>query len=303
MLDQLGFQQNDRLLIINADDFGLCHATNLGIQQLLVEGAVSSATVMMPCSWAREAVRWSSHHPHLDVGVHLTLTSEWENYKWGPVTVQGDVSSLVTNEGYFPSDTFTFEQQANTNQVWFELKNQIEKALAIGLDPTHLDNHMGSLYGLATGRHFFEVVFELCAQYRLPFRVPRSVPTNQQSTPELEALVKQVAAHADHLGIAIIDELLGLPFHQEQGETYESFKHSMIQLLRNLKPGISELIIHPSLVTDELKAINPYWEKRGWEFQIFRDPDIRKLMASENIKQIRWRDLRNIQRADRKSVV
>ena len=113
----LGYNEDERLLIVNADDYGLCHSVNQSIQQLLTEQAVSSATVMMPCAFGREAAKWSAAHPEFDVGVHLTFTSEWEPYKWGPVTSNGDVSSLVTKEGYFPTDTKTFEQQAKNEHV------------------------------------------------------------------------------------------------------------------------------------------------------------------------------------------
>lgn len=297
MLKQLGYRHDDRLLIINADDFGMCHAANLAIQQLLIEGTVSSATIMMPCGWSREAALWSAAHPHLDVGIHLTLTSEWEPYKWGPVTRDGNISSLVTKEGHFPQDVLTFEQQADPKHVKLELINQIEMALASGLEPTHLDNHMGSLYGLATGKHFLDIVFELCVRYRLPFRLPRRIPLDMKGSPALEAVLQQVSAQADALGIIILDDLVGLPFRAEPDESYDSYKQQMIALLRNLKPGISELILHPALANDELKAIHPHHAKREWEFFIFRDPDIQQLLADEGIQQIGWRDLCELQRS------
>jgi predicted glycoside hydrolase/deacetylase ChbG (UPF0249 family) len=298
--ERLGFGSAERLLIVNADDFGMCHSTNLGIFQLLEEGVVDSATVMMPCGWAREAVRWSAARPSLNVGVHFTLTSEWEGYKWGPVGRSGDRSSLVTTEGWFPPDVRSVERNADPAQVRAELIAQIETAIASGLEPTHLDNHMGSVYGLETGRDFLREVFEVCVQYRLPFRLPRKAPANRGATPELEARAAQVGAFADASGVAILDDLVGLPFQQLPGETYDSFKRDMIALLRGLGPGVSELIIHPSLVTDELKAINPHWQKRGWEMDIFRDPDVLGAMNEAGIRRTRWSELRAMQRGERK---
>ncbi len=296
---RLGFGPDERLLIVNADDFGMCHSTNLGIFQLLEEGVVDSATVMMPCGWAREAVQWSAARPALNVGVHFTLTSEWENYKWGPVGRSGDASSLVTKEGWFPRDIRTVEQCADPAQVRAELIAQIEMAIASGLVPTHLDNHMGSVYGLETGRDFLREVFEVCAAYRLPFRLPRRAPANRGATPELEAKAAQVGAFADAAGVAILDDLVGLPYQELPGETYESFKRAMIALLRSLKPGVSELIIHPALVTEELKAIQPHWRKRGWEMDIFRDPDVVAAMNEAGIRRVKWSDLRSHQRGER----
>jgi len=294
--ERLGYASDAKLLIINADDFGVCHATNTGIFELLEEGTVSSATVMMPCGWSREAVKWSSERPHLDVGVHFTLTSEWEPNKWGPVSRQGDVTSLVTAEGVFPADIATVERQAKPEQVKAELIAQIEMAKAMGLDPTHLDNHMGSVYGLATGRHFMKEVFEVCALYRLPFRVPRTLPADWNLSPELAGTAQQLAAYADALGIAILDHLVGLQYRPQPGETYDSFKRQMIQLLTSLQPGVNELVLHPSHVTDELKALNPTWVKRGWEMEIFRDPDVLQAMEDASIQRIRWSELRALMR-------
>ncbi len=293
---RVGHNQDDRLLIVNADDFGMCHSANAGIQQLLEEGAISSATLMMPCGWAKEAADWSARHPQYDVGVHLTFTSEWSGYKWGPVTRHAAVRSLVTDEGYFPADCASFERQADPEHVRTEIISQIDMALSTGLQPTHLDNHMGSLYGLATGRDFLAVVLDICAEYGLPFRLPKSLPTVSRVTPEMAERSKAAVALAEAKGVVILDNLLGLPFELGEGETYESFKASMAQLLRRLQPGISEIIIHPAHVTDELKSIHGQWRKRGMEFDVFRDPDIRRVIEDEGIRLIRWADLRDVQR-------
>jgi len=294
----LGYGENDRLLIVNADDFGMCHSTNEGIRQLLEESAVSSSTLMLPCPWAKEAARWSAAHPAYDVGVHLTLTSEWETYKWGPVTRREGTGSLVTEEGYFPADILTVELQADDAQVERELRNQVKLALAIGMTPTHLDNHMGSVYGLATGRDFLAIVFDICAEYGLPFLMPRHprVPFGQEIPEELAQLAAQFAAMADAKGVVILDYLLSLPFSTEEPESYETFRGKMAELLRSMRPGVSEIILHPSCVTDELKAIHPHYERRGLEWRMFRDPFIQNVMRQEGIRMIRWMDLQAIQR-------
>ncbi|MCM3701726.1 polysaccharide deacetylase family protein [Paenibacillus macerans] len=295
LAEQLGYEPGAKLLIVNADDFGMCHAENVAIMQLLEEGAVSSATVMIPCGWAKEAAAWSAVHPEYDVGVHLTFTSEWSGYKWGPVTRNGDVSTLVTEEGYFPADTATFERQAARHHVRLEMVNQVETALALGLAPTHLDNHMGSLYGLATGHHFLDAVFEVCARYGLPFRMPRALPDIGKMPAEVAAMARQATELADRMGVVILDHLIGLPFGKQPGETYESYKRDMVRVLRSLRPGVSEIIIHPALASEELKAIHGEWEKRQWDLDLFRDPEVRETIRSEGIVMIRWRDLRKLQ--------
>ncbi|WP_309568570.1 polysaccharide deacetylase family protein [Paenibacillus sp. sptzw28] len=294
----LGYGPSDRLLIVNADDFGLCHSTNMGIQKLLLDGVVSSATLMMPCSWAREAALWSARHTHLDIGVHFTLTSEWDLMKWGPVYRKGPIDSLVTQEGYFPKDVKTLERQADPEQVRQELIAQIEMALKLGVDLSHADNHMGSLYGLATGRHFLDVVFDICAKYGLPFRLPRTLllENGQVAPQELAEQALELADLANAKGVIVLDYLLGLPFRSEPGETFDTFKAQMIALLQNLHPGISEIIIHPSLVTDELCAFHETPLKRGMEMDLFRDPDVQEALRLEGIIPVRWRQLRDLQR-------
>ncbi|NIK76695.1 hypothetical protein FHS15_001820 [Paenibacillus castaneae] len=294
----LGYDESDRLLLINADDYGLCHSVNSGIQQLLADGTVSSATLMFPCGWAREAALWSARHPQFDVGVHFTLTSEWDLYRWGPVNRKGSTASLVTAENYFPKDSKTFEQQADPEQVKAELIAQIEMALAMGMKPSHADNHMGSLYGLATGRNFLPIVLDVCASYGLPFRLPRYLTPEkgQVAPPELAEQAKLLAQLADSKGVVILDYLVGLPFQLQEGESFTSLKANMQNLLRSLHPGVTELIIHPSLVTEELKAFHGQPAKRGMELELFRDADIRNTLRDEGIRIIRWRELQKLQR-------
>lgn len=294
--EKLGYGPEARLLIVNADDFGMCHANNLAIRQLFEEGAISSSTLMFPCGWAKEAAVWGAAHPEYQVGVHLTFTSEWDGYKWGPVTRDDSVSTLVTKEGYFPADCFSFESQADREQVRRETVAQIEMARTMGIDPTHLDNHMGSLYGLAAGHHFLDVVFEACARYGLPFRMPRSLPLMEKVPAELAEIAKQVAALADSMGVVILDHLIGLPFRKQPDETYESYKRDMIGVLRSLEPGVSEIIIHPGLANEELRSIHNEWEKRQWDFELFRDPEVQEVISQEGIRLIHWKDLRDLQR-------
>lgn len=294
----LGYGEGEKLLLINADDFGLCHSVNSGIQQLLLDQTVSSATLMMPCGWAREAALWSARHPQIDVGVHFTFTSEWDLYRWGPVNRKGKTDSLVTIENYFPKESKTVEQLADPDQVKEELIAQIEMALAMGMKPSHADNHMGSMYGLATGRHFLPIVLDVCASYGLPFRLPRYLlqENGQIAPPELAEQAKQLAQLADSKGVVILDYLVGLPFHLQDGEDFHSLKADMRMLLKSLHPGVTELIIHPSLVTDELQSFHGQPLKRGMELELFRDPDIQKTLQDEGIRMIRWRELQKVQR-------
>lgn len=298
LAQELGYRSEDRLLIVNADDYGLCHSVNIGIQQLLTERCISSATLMVPCAWAKEAALWSKLNPQFDIGVHFTFTSEWELYRWGPVKRAGDSTSLVDEEGYFHSDCQSFELKAESGQVYAELVAQVEMALKLGLNPSHADSHMGSLYGLETGKHFLGETLTVCAAYGLPFRLPRYVlpEVGHVAPPQMAEQAAQLAAFADSKGVVILDYLVGLPFHLQQGETYETLRADMQKLLRGLKPGVTELIIHPSQMTAELASFHREPAKRGMELELFRDPVMKDTLAEEGITLISWRQLQQLQR-------
>ena len=146
----------ERYVIINADDFGMCHAHNGATMELLEKGCVTSATIMAPCPWAGEAARFAAARPHLGVGVHLTTTCEWQDYRWGPVTGRA-APSLMDGDGYMWRTGEEFAVHADLGELEKELTAQIERLMGMGLTPSHLDSHMGTMYGLATGR--FELLY------------------------------------------------------------------------------------------------------------------------------------------------
>ena len=160
LADRLGLAPGTRAIILNADDFGMCHAANTAIVDLLTSSRIDSSTVMVPCSWSPEALAFAASRPDLDVGVHLVLTSEWARYRWRPLT--GSDTSLVDAAGFFPTDVLSVEQNASDEDVAAELSAQLQTALDAGVDVTHLDNHMGSVYGLVTGRDFLRPVCRVC---------------------------------------------------------------------------------------------------------------------------------------------
>jgi len=294
MAERLGYHAADRLLIINADDFGMCHAENQATIGLLKDQWISSATVMIPCPWVKEAADFFKNNPHMSVGIHLTLTNEWKFYKWGPVSSLGEVPSLVNRENYLHETSKDVETKANPAEVRIELKNQIERGLQLGFVPSHLDNHMGSVYGLEAGRDFLDIVFDLCVEYQLPFRLPVNLPRDLQSIlpPEAKQLFQQNAQRALDRGIFLIDYLESTDMKAD----YETFRAGVIALLRALNPGLTELYIHPALPTDEIKAISNAWRHRDFEERVFRDPLVRDVIQQEKIKIISWLDLREVQR-------
>ncbi len=186
----------EKYLIINADDFGMCHAQNLATMELFSRGSVTGATVMAPCAASAEAVAFASEHPEYAVGVHLTTTSEHGNYRWAPLC-GARVPSLRDEQGYMHRSSAAFAAHANIKDVEAELEAQIAQLLEMGLSPSHLDNHMGTLYGVETERfELLETAFSLAEKYRLPFRFPAVFTERQHGNAMLGIKVSRGADRA-----------------------------------------------------------------------------------------------------------
>lgn len=292
----LGYDADARLLIINADDFGMCHAENQATMDLLTSGGVTSATIMTPCPWFREVADFYQDHPDVDVGVHLTLNAEWKQYKWGSVASADQVPSLLTPAGYFYADVSPVEQQAVKKEVRTEFIAQIEKALQAGIRPTHIDNHMGSAYGLVTGNDFLDVVFELSAEYGLPFRLPREASGTQGLSKEQIREFKGMTQDLVSQGFVLPDYLLTVEHADTQEGTLARYK----ELFRYLKPGVTELYIHAALPTAEMKVISGAWERRKFDYHIFSSPRTRAYLDSLGIRLIGWKALQDLQQQQMK---
>ncbi|MCK9795091.1 polysaccharide deacetylase family protein [Isoptericola sp. 4D.3] len=305
---RLGLGADARAIILNADDLGMCRAANRAVLPLLAEGYLDSSTVMVPCPWAPDALAAAAADPGLDVGVHLVLTSEWTRYRWRPLTGIG--TSLVDDAGYFPADVEAVERRATDTDVAVELVAQLDAALSAGVDVSHLDNHMGSVYGLVTGRSFLPVVLELAAARGLPFRLPRSLDGLEAvgadpSDAGFRRLLDAAAAAADAAGVVILDRLWTHPFELSgegtaQEEDYDAVKAGFLDLLRRVRPGVTEIYLHPMLPGDELAdAVDYGAPKRGHEERLLRDPDVAAVIAAEGLVRVGWRDLRAVQRGER----
>ena len=228
--------------------------------------------------------------------MHLTFTSEWADYRWGPVSREG-VSSLV-QEGYFPHDVLSVERKSQPEEVQREIDAQLTLARSLGLKPTHLDNHMGSLYGVAGVQSHLPLIFQVCAAQGLPFRLPTAYlpgdAIGDTLAPEVKAMAAQMSRAAAEMGVPVLDCLLAHPFEKLPGETYESFRDMVCAKLGGLPDGIHEIFIHPAVDSPEIRAINPQWEKRTWELHLFRDPQVRECIAQAGIQLISWRDIRRL---------
>lgn len=278
-------------LIINADDFGMCHAANAATFDLFEKGGITSATIMTPCGWAPEALRFAASHPEYAIGVHLTLTSEWSSYRWRPVSAT-PCPTLRDSAGYLPRSCAELESQAVEQEVEAEIRAQIALARQAGLSPSHLDNHMGSLYGLEQNRCFLPTVLRICAELRMPFRLPCVAygAASDGHAPHFERMVRL----AQELRVPMPDYLWEYDWHGPQSASYQAFRDDMLERFHRCPDGLVEMYIHPSLECDELKGTSSVWFRRVWEHRLFADPATRRHMEALGIRLINYRDLKQL---------
>ncbi len=293
----------DRYLIINADDFGMCRGANLAVMELLKnpQSALTSSTIMTPCAWAPEACRFAAENPQLAIGVHLTLTSEWGNYRWAPVNTK-NTDSLRDEEGFMWHESDQVEEHVDIDEVEGEIRAQIDRAKRLGLvNPSHLDNHMGSLYGIETGRfELLQLTLSLAGEYGLPFRMPGNVTEEMLGNSMLDINVDKsvidmvfgkIVEFAKANKVAIPDYLIPNEWSGPQKDSYENFKEYLYNLYANIPDGVTETYLHPSIETDDLKGTTGAWERRVWEYKIMSDPQTKQHIEAHGIKLINYRDL------------
>lgn len=297
-LDKGERKMGERYLIINADDFGMCRSANLATYDLFEKGGITSETVMVPCGWSPEACKWAGNHPEYAVGVHLTFTSEWSNYRWGPVSL-GNNSSLCDKFGYFYHENDEFEENCDIDEVENEIRAQVTRAKLLGLKPSHLDNHMGSLYGLNGNYEVMPKTFEVCGELGYAFRMfkyfrAEEIPEDFPEEVPIEVaqmLINGYVKSADENKVPLIDYLLFPDWNDERKASFETYREHMLNRLSNIPEGISETFIHPAFESDEMKGITATWRERSWEYKLFSDPKTRQHLESKGIKYINYHDV------------
>ena len=288
LAERLGHHATDKLLIVNGDDVGMCHAANLGTIECLEKGAMRSATMMVPCPWFLEIAQYAKAHPEKDFGIHLCHTSEWKKYRWGPVADREKVAGLCDPLGYLWPEVPEVYAHATPEQALIEARAQIQRALAAGVDVTHLDSHMGTLQ---YDPRYLEAYVRLGVEFDLPLRMASQETMSRHGHPELR---DQIAAK----GIVFTDYFIQDELKDEQTKGVKPF---WMGIVKDLKPGVTELYIHAAQAGDELKAITGSWRTRSEQYELFaHDEDMKQLLKEQKVILIGYRPLRELQRRERR---
>jgi len=277
---RLGYPPDAKLLILNADDLAVSHSEDVASLSALDQKLISSATAMVPCPWFTEVAAYAKAHPDADLGLHLTLTAEWQTFRWGPVAPRALVPSLTGADGYFYADNGEVAKHAKLDEVEIEIRAQIERAKAMGLAPSHLDAHMHVLYATP---ELFGVFLKVAREYKLPIRMARNEPLFQSK------LV--MMAPGDPITDAIFSPGADVPA--------SGWKDYYVNLIKNLQPGVTEVFVHLAHDDDETQAVmvnhadwGAAWRQR--DLEAVSSPEFRKALEDNHVILIGWHEIKKL---------
>ncbi len=293
-LTKLNLPPDAKAVVIHADDIGMSYSTVAGFPALLDAGAITAAAVMVPCPWfpgAAAMLNTLRDHPRLDIGVHLTLNSEWTSYRWGPLSTRDWASGLMDDQGYFHRREADVWAAADPAAVEKELRIQIETALAAGIDVTHIDSHMGTLFN----PRFLGIYLQLAQDFAVPPFLLRPNATHIQSAnlaPEDEQALMHILEAGDAWGLPFFDF-----FHVMDLDRQGSGLEEARSVLAALPPGsMTYLILHPAVDAPDLRAFAPDWRARVDDYAMLTGSAFRDLLQELGMTPIGMRALRDVMR-------
>jgi predicted glycoside hydrolase/deacetylase ChbG (UPF0249 family) len=287
-LRRLGFADHDRVAIIHADDIGMCQASVTAFAELAEFGLISSGAVMVPCAWFPAAAALSRAKPSDDLGVHLTLTCEWDAYRWGPISTCDHESGLIDAEGYFYRSTEQAQAHGQPEAVARELAAQVERALAAGMRPTHIDTHMGAVYSPA----FLPAYLDVARRYRLVpmfFRDQEGGWRARGADAESAASMTRLSQQLEADDVPLLDNIAMMPLDAPDNRIDQAKR-----MFESLPPGLTHFIIHPAHDTPELRAIAADWPSRVADYQAFMSAELRAHIRSIGIQVIGYHALQEL---------
>jgi predicted glycoside hydrolase/deacetylase ChbG (UPF0249 family) len=277
--ERLGHPRDSKLLIIHADDLAVAHSEDAASFDALDKHAATSASIMVPCPWLTEVAAYAKAHPDADLGLHLTLTAEWKTDRWGPVESKDKVPSLLDPDGYLWPEVAPAIQHIKADEAEREIRAQVEHAIAMGIHPTHLDSHMGTLFARPD---LMAVYVKVAHDYKLPFL--------GMLTPNMPPDVKSMFSDKDVLLDSIV---IANPNVQPA-----NWKNFYLDTIKNLKPGLTEIIVHLAYDDAESQAVmvdhpdyGAAWRQR--DYDVITSPEFKKALDDNHIILVHWSDLKS----------
>jgi predicted glycoside hydrolase/deacetylase ChbG (UPF0249 family) len=288
VLKKLGYSDTDRLVILHTDDIGMCQASVAAFIDLWEAQAISSGAIMMPCPWAKEAANYCNTHPGVDMGVHATITAEWQSYRWSPLSTRDKLSGLMDEDGFMWRSSQETQSHAAPDAVLAEVTLQVKKALDWGVDVTHVDSHMGTIIHPI----FIQAYLQAASEAHVPAMLGRndvSALMHMGMDPESAAGFVTFIAQLEERGLPLVDTLAMLPLDQPEGQLEIAKK-----MLSEIPAGVTHFLFHPSVDTPELRAIATDWPSRVANYHTFMDPEIKRFIMEQGIQVIGYRKLREL---------
>lgn len=304
--ERLGYPHGARVLIIHVDDAGMSLESNEGAIAALTKGAATSVSVMMPCPWVPGFIKFLKGHPGIDAGIHLTLTSEWDDYRWGPVSGRQRVPGLVDSTGDLWASVAQVARHASPDEVATEMADQLKRARGMGFQPTHLDTHMGTVYATPA---FLKRYMELGITNHIPVMLPGGEDKLiQQQTGFPDAVIHQMQALGDTLwnaGLPVLDDLHNFSYDWKVPDSLATTNPTAasdrrlqkwrtakyIETLKTLRPGVTMMIMHCSNAGAHFAHISDSGPLRRADMLAMLDPAFREALRSQGIVLTTWREL------------
>nr|WP_184175128.1 polysaccharide deacetylase family protein [Rhabdobacter roseus] len=297
--EQLGYPKDKKVVIMHIDDVGMSYESNLGTIKALTEGVATSFSIMMPCGWVPGFVHYMKQNPGLDAGLHLTLTSEWKDYRWGPLAGKPAVKSLVDAEGALWPSVKDVVKNGTPDDVEREIRAQIDRARTMGFEPTHLDSHMGTLFATPA---FIERYVKVGMQEKIPVMFPgghnTAIQVDEKMSPEMLDMTRKIGQQLWASGLPVLDDLHNASYGWK-GPTKKNYSKKDLQRyktelyiegLKNLKPGLTMVIMHCTQPTEVFPHISDSGPTREGDLLAMIDPELRKYIEKEGIILTTWRE-------------
>ncbi len=299
--EKLGYPKEAKVIILHVDDVGMSYDSNEGAIQSIEKGVANSASIMMPCGWVPGFMHYLKKHPNVDAGIHLTLTSEWENYRWHPLSGYEKVKGLVDTEGAFHHSVAEVVKNATPDEVETEIRAQVSRFRQFGLEPSHLDSHMGTLFASpAFLERYLKVGMELGIPVMFPGGHNTLISDLRKSSETEKQQFKQIGQMLWKAGLPVLDDLHPDSYSEKIPENIKKNDKALqalrtntyINILKSVKPGVTMIIMHCTVLSNIYDKISKDGSIRKGDYMAMIDPKLRDFIKKEGFVLATWKELK-----------